>query len=112
MPPPAVAKDSGTYPRTVYNRVVKALVYLLLPIVSLAGDTQALLDLARSAPAEFAADSLIRIAALPQTPKVKQLDLLQQAFEYGGMAQHPYKSPAWGAPPPSLIAPTSRNWMR
>uniref|UniRef100_Q020U8 Uncharacterized protein n=1 Tax=Solibacter usitatus (strain Ellin6076) TaxID=234267 RepID=Q020U8_SOLUE len=71
--------------------MVKALAYLLLPIVSLAGDTQSLLDLARSAPAEFAADSLIRIAALPQIPKAKQLELLQQAFEYGGMAQHPYK---------------------
>jgi hypothetical protein len=70
---------------------VKALVYLLLPIASLAGDAQALIDLARSAPAEFAADSMIRIAALPQTSKAKQLDLLQQAFEYAGMAQHPYK---------------------
>ena len=70
---------------------MRALAYLLLPIASLASDAQPLIDLARSAPAEFAADSLIRVAALPQIPRAKQLELLQQAFEYAGIAQHPYK---------------------
>jgi hypothetical protein len=70
---------------------VKTLACLLLPLVSLATDPAALIDLARAAPPEFAADSLIRIAALQQTPKAKKIEILQQAFELAGSAQHPYK---------------------
>ena len=50
-----------------------------------------MIDLTRGAPAEFAADALIRIAALEQTPKAKKIELLRQAFDVAGGAQHPYK---------------------
>ncbi len=70
---------------------MKLLAFLVVPLVSLASDTDALIDLTRGAPAEFAADSLIRIAALQQTPKAQKIALLQQAFEVAGGAQHPYK---------------------
>jgi hypothetical protein len=70
---------------------VKLLAFLLLPLVSLASETDALIDLTRAVPAEFAADSLIRVAALQQTPKAQKIALLQQAFEIAGAAQHPYK---------------------
>jgi hypothetical protein len=70
---------------------VRILVFLVLPFVSAASETDALIDLARVVPAEFAADALIRISALEQTPKAKKLDLLQEAYQAAGGAQHPYK---------------------
>jgi hypothetical protein len=51
----------------------------------------ALLDAARAAPAEFAADAMIRIAALDQLEKTRRVDLLEQAFRKASGAQQPYK---------------------
>jgi hypothetical protein len=51
----------------------------------------ALLDAARAAPAEFAADATIRIAALDQLEKARRIELLEQAFGRASGAQQPYK---------------------
>jgi hypothetical protein len=51
----------------------------------------ALLDAARAAPAEFAADAMIRIAALDQLDKARRIELLEQAFRRASGAQQPYK---------------------
>jgi hypothetical protein len=67
---------------------VRVLSLLLLPAFCHAASVS---DLARSLPAEFAADSLIRIAALEQTPKTEKIDLLRQAFETAAGAQRPVK---------------------
>jgi hypothetical protein len=68
---------------------------ILAPLLCAAADTgggiNALIDQARSAPGEFAADALIRIAALPQVAPPAQIQLLEEAFRRAGEAQQPYK---------------------
>jgi len=61
----------------------------------------ALLDAARAAPAEFAADAMIRIAALDQLEKARRIELLEQAFQRASGAQQPYKrhAPSCGRTP-------------
>jgi len=74
---------------------MKTLALILLPLVCAAADApagiDALLDAARAAPAEFAADATIRIAALDQLDKARRVELLQQAFRSAAGAQQPYK---------------------
>jgi len=74
---------------------MKTLAVLLLPMLCAAADApagiDALLDAARAAPAEFAADATIRIAALGQLEKARRIELLEQAFRRASGAQHPYK---------------------
>lgn len=70
---------------------MRILALLLLPLVCRAGEIEPLIDLSRAVPAEFAADSLIRIANLEQTAKARKIELLQEAFERAAAAQHPYK---------------------
>jgi hypothetical protein len=48
-------------------------------------------DLARKAPGEFAADSLIRLAALETLDKPKRIELLEEAFRRAGEAKQPLK---------------------
>jgi hypothetical protein len=67
---------------------VRSLAALLLAVVCHAAS---LTELARGLPAEFAADSLIRIAALEQTPKPEKVDLLRLAYESASGAQYPVK---------------------
>lgn len=55
------------------------------------GDLDALIGAARSAPAEFSADALIRIAALDRVEKDRRIELLEQAFQRASGAQQPYK---------------------
>ena len=55
------------------------------------GDLDALIRAARSAPAEFSSDALIRIAALDQIEKNRRIELLEQAFQQASGAQQPYK---------------------
>jgi len=45
----------------------------------------------RAAPAEFAADAMIRIAGLDQLEKARRVELLEQAFQKASGAQQPYK---------------------
>jgi hypothetical protein len=74
---------------------MKTLAVILLPMLSAAADgpagMDALLDAARAAPAEFAADASIRMAALDQLEKTLRIELLEQAFEKASGAQQPYK---------------------
>jgi len=74
---------------------MKTLALILLPMLSAAADApagvDALLDAARAAPAEFAADATIRIAALDQLEKARRIELLDQAFRMASGAQQPYK---------------------
>jgi hypothetical protein len=55
------------------------------------GDLDVLVAAARSAPAEFSSDALIRIAALDQIEKDRRIELLEQAFQHAAGAQQPYK---------------------
>lgn len=77
---------------------MKAAFFVLLTAVAVCAATPVEIDsivsAARSAPPEFAADALIRLAALEQLPKEKRLDLLQQAFDRAGGAQQPYQQHA------------------
>ncbi|HTS25292.1 MAG TPA: hypothetical protein VMH81_05425 [Bryobacteraceae bacterium] len=56
-----------------------------------AADLDALIAAARSVPAEFSADALIRIAALGQLDKDRRIELLEQAFQKASGAQQPFK---------------------
>jgi hypothetical protein len=65
---------------------------LTLPAPAAApADLDALIAAARSAPAEFSSDALIRIAALDQIEKDRRIELLVQAFQRASGAQQPYK---------------------
>jgi len=74
---------------------MKPLVAILLPLIcATAASTPAidsLVESARAAPAEFAADALIRLAALDQVDKARKIEWLQQAFDRAAEAQEPYK---------------------
>jgi hypothetical protein len=74
---------------------MKTLALILLPMLCAAADAppaiDALLDAARAAPAEFAADATIRLAALDQLEKARRIELLDQAFRWASGAQQPYK---------------------
>ena len=74
---------------------MKTLAVMLLPMLCAAADApagiDALLDAARAAPAEFAADATIRIAALDQLEKARRIELLDEAFRVASGAQQPYK---------------------
>lgn len=74
---------------------MKILAGLTLPLLCLAAANtpaiQSAIDMARGAPGEFAADALIRIAALEQVEKPRKLELLEQAFHRAAEAQEPYK---------------------
>ena len=54
-------------------------------------DVEAAIDLAHSAPAEVAADALIRIAGLDGIAKKRRIELLDQAFALASAAPQPYK---------------------
>ncbi len=64
---------------------------LLLPALCAAADLNPLIDAARAAPPEFAADALIRLAGLDSVPRPRKLELLQEAFAAGAHAQQPFK---------------------
>ena len=70
-------------------------VLVLLPVLALAAapslEIQSVLDLAHSAPAEVAADALIRVAALDQLSKPRRVELFEQAFALAPFAPQPYK---------------------
>lgn len=73
---------------------MKTLAAILVPLVCAAASAppvDGLIESARAAPAEFAADALIRLAALDQVEKARKIELLQQAFDRAAGAQEPYK---------------------
>jgi hypothetical protein len=77
---------------------MKTLAVILLPMLCAAAAApagiDALLDAARAAPAEFAADAMIRIAALDRLEKARRIELLEEAFRKASGAQQPYKRQA------------------
>lgn len=74
---------------------MKTLAAILVPLVCTAAAStppvDGLIESARAAPAEFAAEALIRLAALDQVEKARKIELLQQAFDRAAGAQEPYK---------------------
>ncbi|HWB87185.1 MAG TPA: hypothetical protein VG675_23780 [Bryobacteraceae bacterium] len=75
---------------------IMKLIGLLLLTMLLAGAASpskldSYIDAAEGAPAEFAADALIRIASLDQVPKARKIQLLDDAFNRAAGAQQPYK---------------------
>jgi hypothetical protein len=77
---------------------MKPIVLLLLPLLCPAAvapnELNAVLDLARSAPGEFAADALIRVASLDALEKTKRIELLEEAFHRASEAQQPWRREA------------------
>ncbi|MGA2150447.1 MAG: hypothetical protein ABSH49_36470, partial [Bryobacteraceae bacterium] len=71
------------------------LLTLLSPFVAPAAgpapDIASILDQARKAPGEFAADSLIRLASLDSLDKPKRIALLEEAFGRAGEAKQALK---------------------
>jgi hypothetical protein len=55
------------------------------------GETESLIDMAQGAPGEFAADALLRIAALDQLPPARRVRLLEEAFSRAAEAQQAFK---------------------
>ena len=52
---------------------------------------EAVINTARAAPGEFAADAMIRIAALDSVDKDRKIGLLTEAFQRASEAQEPYR---------------------
>jgi hypothetical protein len=77
---------------------MKTLIAILVPLVCCPAASSPAIDgliaSARAAPAEFAADALIRLASLDQVEKARKIELLQQAFDRAAAAQEPYKRQA------------------
>jgi hypothetical protein len=67
------------------------LVPLLCAAAGTSNDIESLIDQARRAPGEFAADVLIRLAALDKLEKTRRIELLADAFQRAAEAQQPYK---------------------
>jgi hypothetical protein len=59
-----------------------------------AGELEALVDRARAAPAEFAADALLRLAELPQWKPESRRALIEEAFRRAAGAQYSLKQRA------------------
>lgn len=73
---------------------MKLLAAILLPLICLADPTpsvDSLIESTRTVPPEFAADALIRLAALDSVAQAQKIELLQRAFDLAGAAQEPYK---------------------
>jgi hypothetical protein len=84
-------RPRGRIPRIL----VYSVVLLLLPLARVSGDPpselDSLIDMARGAPPEFAADALIRIAGLAKLEKTRRIELLEEAFRIAAGAQEPFK---------------------
>ncbi|MGP8245187.1 MAG: hypothetical protein ACLQVN_11805 [Bryobacteraceae bacterium] len=71
--------------------VLTSLAPFAAPAATPAPDIVRVLDLARQAPGEFAADSLIRLASLDSLEKPRRIALLEEAFRRAGEAKQPLK---------------------
>src|SRR5262245_25349387 len=73
---------------------MKPILLALLPLLAAAAtspEIDALIAAASAAPAEFQADSLIRISSLETLEKARRVELLSQAFDRASAAQQPYR---------------------
>jgi hypothetical protein len=74
--------------------MMRRLALFLAPFVCLTAapfDIEALIGQARSAPPEFSADALIRLAGVSGLAKDRRMALLEEAFHNAAGAQQPYK---------------------
>jgi len=71
-------------------------------------DVDPLIESARNAPAEFAADAMIRLAASDKIEKPRRIELLAQAFARAADAQHPFPEHAV----PLRLDGTATYWNR
>ncbi len=69
----------------------KIVLVLFLPAFAAGADLNPLINAARTAPPEFAADALIRIAGVEALPPARRMELLGEAFEAARHAQLPLK---------------------
>ena len=74
---------------------MKKLAVLIVPLLCSAAGTppaiESAINMARSAPGEFAADAMIRIAALDAVARDRKLTLLEEAFRRAAESQEPYR---------------------
>jgi hypothetical protein len=74
---------------------MRNLAVLFVPVLCFAAgipaSVESAIDMARAAPGEFAADGLIRIAALQAVDPARKVTLLEEAFRRAAEAQEPYK---------------------
>lgn len=79
---------------------MRKLSFFVLPILCLSAAAtpavdpaavESTIDMARAAPGEFAADAMIRVAALEQLDKARKVALLEEAFRRAAEAQEPYQ---------------------
>src|SRR5271157_938251 len=79
---------------------MKTFALILLPLICtarpLSDEIDALIDSARGAPGEFAADAMIRIAGTDKIARARKIELLEQAFQRASDAQEPYPRHALG----------------
>ena len=79
---------------------MKTFALILLPLICSArppsDEIDALIDSARGAPGEFAADAMIRIAGTDKIARARKIELLEQAFQRASDAQEPYPRHALG----------------
>ncbi|SPE37543.1 conserved exported hypothetical protein [Candidatus Sulfopaludibacter sp. SbA6] len=91
---------------------MKTLALILLPFLRAAAaapaDIDALIDSARAAPDEFAADAIIRIAGTDKIEKARKIELLEQAFQRAAGAPEPYQRHAL----PLRLDGSSSYWNR
>jgi hypothetical protein len=77
---------------------MRIFVLFLLPTLCWSTTTSITVDqlitMARAAPPEFAAEALIRIAAIDKVEKARRIELLEEAFRRAGDAQLAYKRKA------------------
>lgn len=74
---------------------MKTSLFLIAPLLCLAAgggpEIDSAIDMARAAPGEFAADAIMRIAALPAVEKTRKIRLLEEASGRAAGAQEPYR---------------------
>jgi hypothetical protein len=73
------------------NLAVILLLPCLCPGADVAPSVDSVIEMARAAPGEFAADALIRLGSLTSLDKPRRVQLLEQAFHRAGEAQEPLK---------------------
>jgi hypothetical protein len=77
---------------------MKPFVLLLLPLLcgaaEIPDEIAPVIEMARQAPGEFAADALIRVASTDRLDKAVRVQLLEEAFRRAAEAQQPYKRKA------------------
>lgn len=78
-----------------YDNLMKNLaVVVLLPCLCLAADTPSpdgIVAMTRAVPGEFAADALLRVAALDSVDRTRKVQWIEQAFQRAVEAQEPLK---------------------